>query len=287
MPFKLRILFSGLIMFVPGEFNEDRTEVPAMCALLIDGRAPGKTVDGNHNHVSHTPCVRFNMDNVKPKNSSKVDYLFYKEDSQPMGMWVLRGDDLEIRGISAGKIQLAQTPLVQAFWQLATMSSLHDAKPIYVKSDCLTTTQLEKHNLVARLKLINGEVGTVVPSATSVSNDNAGTTDNAENVIRDETAELYYETTIESEVVIASKKPQGPQVTLYGKEGETVVVRIENMALTEIVPDPNNFQFDFELLYRVLDDRLEKRIPDNNNGGGGAGNSMCSLRIADTSTVIF
>ncbi|MEW6734036.1 MAG: hypothetical protein AB1489_22100 [Acidobacteriota bacterium] len=268
MSFKLRILFDGLCVLIPHVYEDVNAETPfvptsststaAMCVLLVDARAPGKASEGE-DHFSHIPCIRFNTNDLKYGSTSPADYTFFKanspEEQRQDGMWVLTGDELEIKGLSTSSLKIVRGGGSRDYGEIEKV--LHELYPetngLQVKDKCITDNIEKLKNLVvARFTLTGGEIGMVSDSM------EAGN------------AEIYFEATVDDVEIFSPQQdkrlilqPSNGQGTLLKPKEPNVVekgieIRIENLPIRELIPKEgtaefDHFQlFDFELGYRVF-----------------------------------
>ncbi|MEW6733928.1 MAG: hypothetical protein AB1489_21555 [Acidobacteriota bacterium] len=274
MPFTLRLLFSGLCVYVPN------TEKPCLRVLLIDARAPGVASNGK-NHVSHVPAVRFaikDLAQAKGLGKKQADYYLHPDSKldQPQGMWILNGDELEIliNGNTIPEPTLGTTAISSdALSLLPDMRKIYpDTNGLEVKEECFDG-DLDKDGIgiVARIRLKAGEIG-IYNGHSYAPRDKFGkpvafisqseykfiSTDLRPieyNTHQQRLASCcYYEINVEAENVELFSKNSRTSLMFTPNNGSLVEVMLENVppvGLEMARPSDENVDIDFELIYSI------------------------------------
>lgn len=278
MSFRLRLLFSGLCIFVPNNTG-DRVRV-----MLVDARAPGNA-SNDKAHVSHIPAVRFKMNDLKESEGNKQakHYIHHSaKEKLSQGMWVLNGDDLEIKAGNGEELADGKLNIDKNFSLVPMAKSIYN-NGLDIKDDCFgASTDLKKVGVMARLKLKNGVLG-------AYNGESFAPQDNYGNTIpyltkgkyyfstpssKEDVASLHkqqlatcviFETIINTETVELFSANHKEGLVFYPSNGESVEIMIENgppPGLEDARPSSKIMDVDFELVYRLAKNCPEEmRVP--------------------------
>lgn len=94
---KLRIIFSGLCLFVPNKQNQ------AMTVLMMDARNPGvPKSDSNARFFPHIPTLTFNSTNLTeeptPRSNPRFDYILNSNIVWPLNQSIRDRNKCSVHG---------------------------------------------------------------------------------------------------------------------------------------------------------------------------------------------
>jgi hypothetical protein len=306
MGFTLRIVFEGLVAFVP-EAKAGR--ITAMNVLLIDAREPqGSSVqlDGNAlMHKKHIPTLRVRTADVRKAEDPLLDPLTASKGG--VSAWTLDNDDLEIVRDSGTEEAVGSLSIFSPGGTGAVAAGTADPRDFAWIPDL---DRLHPNGLAVKKGMVGGKVpkeliarmrfttGTFSADPASITHElyrfvplPASTADNpfeqaAAGAARAIAAYACYETIFlpksgsgSAPVTIRSKQTK-KGVTLSPAIGSTVEVVLRNM------PNPDNnppmlfaggsfVDVDYELMYRVAEPRVTLVPAIERPGGGGGGGHLC------------
>ena len=273
MAFTLRLLFLGLCAHVP-----NKVAGKPMRVLIIDGRAPGLSSPqtGSRPHVSHVPSVRFNIADLDEQATEMNYYVYYNaKEKNPKGMWVLNGDDLEVKingeSLPDGDLTV-HTEGENSLFLIPTLKNIYpETGGLRVNKKCLDDSieDLTEAGLVGRIKLKNGVVGTYAGEMGEHISPDEHTFTGVPNGFKQRVADcVFYETQVEAENVEIFSKQLGQALVLRPSDGKVVEVIIENeptRGIEMVKPGCNKGERtdgDFELLYRIAEQQpKDLRVP--------------------------